>query len=242
MATDWDDYQEEAAALFRVMGLDAATNATVQGVRTTHDVDVVVKSRHAGFEVTWLVECKHWKTPVSKLHVLALREIVADTGSDRGILLCEAGFQSGAIEAANLTNVQVTSLENVRSTAGTDISAMRLRELYDRAESCRARYWDIPKASRIEQGLRHDVGEWGYSGARDMETCGELITRAFRGVYPFAPDSLQALVAFGKDRLFKSAEEVIETVEPLVEELEKKLDAVAPRADTKRLAQSELER
>lgn len=112
MATDWRDYQEEAAALFRSMGLDAVTNETIQGVRTKHDVDVVVRSHYAGFDVTWLVECKHWKSPVSKLHVLALREIVSDTGADRGILLCEVGFQSGAIEAANLTNVQVTSLLN----------------------------------------------------------------------------------------------------------------------------------
>lgn len=223
MATDWYDYQEEAAALFRSMGLDASTNVAVQGVRTSHDVDVVVKSHHAGFDVTWLVECKHWKSPVSKLHVLALREIVADTGADRGILLCEVGFQSGAIEAANLTNVQATSLEHVRSTAGGDISAMRLRELYDRVETCRAQYWDIPKSQRIAQGIRHDVGEWGYSGARAIEICGELITRAFRGVYPFGPDSLQALVEFGKDRLFQSPEEVIATITPMVEELEGKL-------------------
>lgn len=231
MAKDWNDYQEESAALFRSMGLDAATNVTVQGVRTTHAVDVVVKSHHAGFDVTWLVECKHWKTPVSKMHVLALREIVADTGSDRGMLLCEAGFQSGAVEAANLTNVRVTSLENVRSTAGAEISAMRLRELYDRVEDCRARYWDIPKSHRIERGLRPEVGAWGYSGARDMETCGELITCAFRGLYPFSPDSLQALVAFGKDRVFNSPEEVIATVEPLINELEEKLGANAPRTD-----------
>jgi restriction system protein len=230
MATDWSDYQEEAAALFRSMGLDAATNVTVQGVRTTHDVDVVVKSKHAGFEVQWLVECKHWKSPVSKLHVLGLREIVADTGSDRGILLCEAGFQSGAIEAATLTNVQATSLENVRATAGRDLSAMRLRELYDRVELCRARYWNIPKRVRIEQGLRQDVGEWGYSGASTMETCEELINRAFRGVYPFGLDSLQALVAFGKDRRFQSPEEVVVTVEPLVQELESKLTEVEQRA------------
>jgi hypothetical protein len=129
MATDWKDYQEEAAALFRSMGLDATTDVTLQGVRTRHDIDVVVKSHHAGFDVTWLVECKHWKAPVSKLHVLALREIVSDLGADRGILLCEAGFQSGAIEAANLTNVQVTSLERVRATAGGDI----LRDATERA-------------------------------------------------------------------------------------------------------------
>lgn len=73
----WRDYQEEAAEFFRSLGLDASTNVSVDGVRTTHDVDVLVRSHHAGFDVLWLVECKLWKTPVSKLHVLALREIVA---------------------------------------------------------------------------------------------------------------------------------------------------------------------
>jgi hypothetical protein len=223
MATDWSDYQEEAAALFRSMGLEASTNVTLRGVRTSHEVDVVVKSHHGGFEVTWLVECKYWKTAVSKLHVLALREIVSDTGADRGILLCEAGFQSGAIEAANLTNVQVTSLEKVRSTAGHDIMAMRLRELYDRVESCKAQYWDIPKRDRIAHGLRQDVGEDGYSGARTIEACAESITRAFRAVYPFCPDTLQGLHLFGKDKEFSSTEEVIGVLTPMIEELELKL-------------------
>lgn len=230
MATDWNEYQEEAAALFRAMGLDAATNVTVQGVRTTHDIDVLVKSHHAGFQVQWLVECKHWKSPVSKLHVLGLREIVADTGSDRGILLCEAGFQSGAVEAATLTNVQVTSLENVRATAGRDISAMRLRELFERMLVCRERYWNIPKQVRIDKGLRQDVGESGYSGAQVLETCEDLLNRAFRGVYPFSPTTVRGLLTFGKDRQFQTPEEVVEVVQPFLTELEGKLTQ-AERAD-----------
>lgn len=93
MGADWQNYQEQAAAFFRSLGMDAKTDVTVQGIRTTHDVDVLVKSRHVGFDVTWIVECKCWQNPVNKLHVLALREIVADTGADRGILLSERGFQ-----------------------------------------------------------------------------------------------------------------------------------------------------
>jgi restriction system protein len=102
MAVNWCDYQEETAAFFRSLGLDAQTNVTVQGVRTQHDIDVLVKMHHAGFDVTWAIECKHWKSKVSKLHVVGLRSIVQEIGADRGILLCEAGFQSGAIEAAQL--------------------------------------------------------------------------------------------------------------------------------------------
>jgi hypothetical protein len=104
---------------------------------------------------------------------------------------------------------------------------MRLRDLYDRIETCRVRYWDISKKTRIEHGLRHDVGELGYSGARVVEISTELISRAFRGLYAFRPDSLSALVQFGKDREFGSPEEVIATIAPMIAELEQKLDNVA---------------
>ena len=72
MTVAWKEYQEEATSFFRSLGLDASTDVTVDGVRTTHDIDVLVKSHHVGFEITWVVECKHWKTRVSKLHVLGV--------------------------------------------------------------------------------------------------------------------------------------------------------------------------
>lgn len=53
MAANWKEYQAEAGAFSRSLGLDATADVRVQGVRTVHDVDVPVKSRHAGFEVTW---------------------------------------------------------------------------------------------------------------------------------------------------------------------------------------------
>lgn len=223
MAITWKEYQEEAASLFRSLGLDATTDVTVKGVRTTHDIDVLVKSHHVGFEITWLVECKQWKTRVSKLHVLALREIVADVGADRGILLSEVGFQSGAIEAANLTNVQVTSLAEISTTAKNNIYSMRLRELYDRIEECNDRYWDIPKDQRIEHGLRPDVGAFGYSGTHIIEICRDLLSRSFRGLYPFTTEILAALVSPGLSGPYNSPEEVVAVVEPMVNELEKKL-------------------
>lgn len=206
---DWKRYQEDTAAFFRSLGLEASTDVTVKGVRTTHDVDVLVKSHHAGFDITWVVECKHWKSTVSKLHVLALREIVADVGADRGILLSETGFQSGAREAANLTNVQVTSISEMRETASGSIYAMRFHELYDRVGMCKDRYWEIPKDERIRCGLRSDVGEHDYSGARIVELCTDLLTRAFRGVYPFQSETLEAIVLFGKDHWFESPAEVL---------------------------------
>ena len=220
----WKKYQEDAAAYFRSLGLNAATDVAVKGVRTSHDVDVVVTSHYVGFDITWLVECKHWKTPVNKLHVLALREIVSDVGADRGILLSESGFQSGAIEAANLTNIQVTSIADMRESASNSIYAMRLRDLYDRVGICKDRYWEIPKEERIKYGLRPDVGEHDYSGARVIDMCTDLLTRAFRGIYPFQSEEIEAFIQFGRDKSFESPNEIIELVEQKISELEEKLN------------------
>lgn len=225
--TSWKNYQEEAADFFRSLGLSASTDVTLSGVRTKHDVDVLVKLEFAGFEATWIIECKYWKTAVTKLHVLALREIVSDLGADRGIILCEAGFQLGAVEAANLTNVQVTSLAVLTVSSKDAIYAARLRDVYDRTESCRARYWDIPKDVRIERGLRPEVGgEFGYSGARVIEAASELLARAFRGLYPIETDSMHRFTVPGLPERFHSDKDVVAALEPLLSDLETKLASV----------------
>lgn len=226
MAHDWQQYQEEAAEFFRSLGLAVSTNVTLQGVRTTHDIDVYVTMDVAGFQVKWLIECKHWQTPVSKLHVLALREIVADLGADRGVILCEKGFQSGAVEAANLTNVRVTSLAALAVSSKDAIYAVRLRELYDRTELSRERYWDIPKQVRIEKGLRPDVGGASmYSGARVIEFSREILARAFRGNYPIQVDPLERVFDPKLPDSFNNPEDVVALLEPMLAELESKLDA-----------------
>uniref|UniRef100_UPI00214D0BDC restriction endonuclease n=1 Tax=Klebsiella pneumoniae TaxID=573 RepID=UPI00214D0BDC len=54
-------------------------------------ISLLADKLNSASDIIWLVECKHWKNPVSKLHVLALREIVTEIGADRGILLSESG-------------------------------------------------------------------------------------------------------------------------------------------------------
>lgn len=226
---DWKKYQHQAADFFRALGLEAKTDVTIQGARTTHDIDVLVKSHHVGFDVTWLVECKHWKSKVSKLHVLALREIVHDTGADRGILLAENGFQSGAIEASMLTNVQVTSLADVESSASYAINSMRLRELFDRLMWCKEEYWEIPKSVRIESGLRTDY-EVGYSGDWVIKAGESMMVKGFRGDYPIKADETHQIIS---KMLIEqeipanigSLKELLTLVEPLVTTLEGKIIA-----------------
>lgn len=229
MANDWKEYQEEAATFFRSLGLSADTDVRLTGVRTSHDVDVVVRSRHVGFEILWLVECKFWKTPVTKLHVLGLREIVQDLGADRGIALSESGFQSGANEAANLTNIQLTSLASLRETTKHDISSMRLRELFDRVEICNDQYWSISKTHRIKTGLRGDSMQMGFSGDIMIGYFRDILTQAMRGRYPFRLEHnfASAMETFtlipNADREFSDPGQVVSLLDKAISDLESKL-------------------
>jgi restriction system protein len=224
----WRIYQEDAAIYFRSLGLSATTDATIRGARTSHDIDVLVTFEHVGVEIKWLVECKHWNSRVSKLHVMALREIVSDVGADRGILLSESGYQCGAYEAAALTNIQLSSIAELKASTAAKINSARLVDLLDRVARAKVRYWDIPKDERIRVGLRFEYDEHDYSGARVVELCLDLLTRACSGVYPFQSETIAPFTQFGREKYFESSSEVILVVEEKLSDLEKRLDAYRP--------------
>jgi restriction system protein len=226
---EWEEYQEETADFFRNIGLEANANVTIQGVRTSHDVDVVVRSNLFGFDLLWIIECKHWKEAVSKLHVLALREIVTDLGADRGILVSESGFQSGAVEAANLTNVQLATLAELRLSASSDLGMARLRAIHERVLASRERYWNLSKPTRIKYGLRPDVSEYGYSADTVMKAIEAALFSAFAQKIPV--DSTHPLdfgvIKVVDEEIFaaKTALALSERLEPLITDLENRLGA-----------------
>ena len=227
---DWDDYQEETAAFFRSIDLEAETNVTLKGVRTSHDIDVVVRSNHVGFNLLWLVECKHWNRAVSKLHVLGLREIVSDIGADRGILMAEKGFQSGALEAAQLTSVQLTSLAELKVSASFALGMAELRVIQERVDQCRMRYWNLSKHTRIKYGLRQPVAvPGGYTGYQVLEIADYTLNYAFARGFPVMGDIKSTLVSgLSTDGLSnclaKTPQELIGNLEILIADLEQRLD------------------
>ena len=118
---NWREYQEAVATCFRRLGYAVEVDATVEGVRGTHSVDVRVAFSQHGLACQWIVECKLWKRRVTKEKVLALQAIVADVGADRGVLFSEGGFQTGAQRVAQGSNVTlVPSLKEFIATASAN--------------------------------------------------------------------------------------------------------------------------
>ena len=234
--TDWQGYQEEVAGLFRSLGLSVATNQRIEGTRTFHDVDVVVRSKQAGIEQLWLIECKKWNRPISKDKVLTLRTIVDDTGADRGFMMAESGYQSGTLEAANRTNITLTCIADLKMTISVEVGIVKLRSIADRVDSCSERYWEISKEDRIALGLRPEVSIFGYSGATVIAAVNFTARYALRRGFPIKYD--RELAAFlsnsggGSDLEAGSDEEgAITNPMALFQVLEKEIGELEGRLD-----------
>jgi hypothetical protein len=123
----WEQYQVQAAELLRELGFTAEVNAKLPEANgAVHAIDVAARRTVAGVDVLWIVECKHWNRRVNIEKVLALRGLVMDLGADRGILMSESGFQSGAIITATQKNITLTSLDDLRANAADEILAARV--------------------------------------------------------------------------------------------------------------------
>lgn len=119
---DWRRYQEDVAQFFRDQGNTVMVEADIQGVRAKHEIDVWVTFSRHGIECKWAIECKLWNRRVPKEKILALKSIVDDVGADRGLIISERGFQSGAKDAARDTNITlISSLEDFKQTARTEL-------------------------------------------------------------------------------------------------------------------------
>lgn len=154
---DWREYQDKAQAFFSSLGLDAQTEVPVAGARASHVVDVLVRFRAYGVDHLWVVECKAWQRPIPKERVLTLKGVVDDVGADRGFLLSENGFQSGAVTAARLSNITLTNLEDLSANAAADVEGLRWNDLYSRLAQVRRRMSSLTVVTDRESHFSQSV-------------------------------------------------------------------------------------
>lgn len=185
MAKDWFDFQEKIAQHFRSLGVKAVTNETITGVRTEHDIDIYVTSKYLGTNIKWVIEAKYWKTKVPKEKVLALRTIVDDIGADKGFIISQIGFQSGAIEATKNTNIELYTLDELIFKTKSYIQNEILETYIQRARLLEIRYFSHEKSIRKEYGLREEIYDTPkFSVAWLLLTIFDVLTKAKNNLYP----------------------------------------------------------
>jgi hypothetical protein len=180
----WYNFQEDICDYFKSLGFIAETNKTLNGARTDHDIDVFVKTKFIGQELIWIIEAKQWNSKVNKLQVLGLRTIVNDIGADRGFIISEKGFQKGAIEAADKTNIKLLTFAELKQLTKEFVEDEILNSYEERISLIERRYWSHSKQIRKEYGLRHEIGDTHYSIPFVITTAQYAIKTAKEKIYP----------------------------------------------------------
>lgn len=86
-------------------------DVTVQGVKTTHQIDVLWRFRRAGIEHTVLVQCKDKNEAVNKGEMLLFDGVLKDVpGQPRGVFVTRTGYQKGALEVADAAGIGAFTL------------------------------------------------------------------------------------------------------------------------------------
>jgi len=113
--TDWKDLQNKVAQLLTESGYTCEIEKDVQTVRGTINIDIFAVSKQDNPQNIFFCECKQWDTPVPKSMIHSFRTVVTDFGANHGLIISKSGFQSGAYDAAQNTNILLLNWEELEN-------------------------------------------------------------------------------------------------------------------------------
>jgi hypothetical protein len=138
-STTPDSWQELETAVLTILtrsGLSADRGRTIETVRGHVEIDVLATQPVGKRTFTILCECKHWQAAVNQAIVHGFRTVMADAGADRGYIISTGGFQSGAMEAARLSNIRLLTWPEFQSEFEPDYYEYYVRDRLDECLDC----------------------------------------------------------------------------------------------------------
>lgn len=119
--SDWKDLENKVSQLFGEMGYQCTTQKKVKlAGRGKKTVDVHIVDPLASHNQVYLVECKHWESHVHQDIVHAFKTVMEGAGASTGFIISKRGFQSGAYDAIQYTNIQLMTFEELQHCFGNE--------------------------------------------------------------------------------------------------------------------------
>jgi restriction system protein len=113
---NWRELQDWTAKILCECGWTAGTEVTIKLARGKASIDVLATEHVQGRDYLTLIECKHWANPVPQAVAHSFRTVVAEAGANAGYIVSQAGFQSGAYEAVEHSNVKLLTWEEFQAS------------------------------------------------------------------------------------------------------------------------------
>jgi restriction system protein len=105
----WQELEEGVGQILSECGFSVEVEKRIKTARGWVEVDVYAEEAVKGRCYVVVCECKHWMSGVPQAVIHSFRSVLADFGAHKGYVISKSGFQSGAREAANLTNVELVT-------------------------------------------------------------------------------------------------------------------------------------
>jgi hypothetical protein len=118
---DWKDLQNKVAQLFFELGCGVETPHVVElAGRGKKEVDVFICDKRSSLPKITLVECKWWNSEVPQDTVHSFHTVMNGCGANSGFIVSKIGFQTGAYEAADKTNITLLTFEEMQHRFGPE--------------------------------------------------------------------------------------------------------------------------
>jgi hypothetical protein len=100
-------------------------DVTLQGLLTSHQIDVYWEFEYTGVIYKTVVQAKDWASPVKQEQLLTFKKVLDDLpGQPRGIFVTRTGYQEGALQVAKATGIELYELQPLDGDA--DVSRISL--------------------------------------------------------------------------------------------------------------------
>ena len=103
----WQELELLVEQAFAEMGYESHRDHELSTVRGKVKIDVYAVKRSTPIPTVVLCECKHWAKAVEQSVVYGFRSVCSDVGAHFGLIISKAGFQSGASETREATNIHL---------------------------------------------------------------------------------------------------------------------------------------
>lgn len=100
----WKELQNNVAEILNECGYETLVEKTIQTVRGNVTIDCFAEKQN-GHRTIIFAECKFWSKRIPQSIVHSFRTVVNDSGANSGFIISKAGFQKGAIDAVENSNI-----------------------------------------------------------------------------------------------------------------------------------------
>lgn len=104
--SEWKELQTGVCKIFNEIGLQAEQDKVIKTPRGTVSLDVFAIDPGSVDSIQYIVECKNWKNSIPQSVIHSFTTVMHEVGANIGYIVSKQGFQKGAIEYLQNTNIK----------------------------------------------------------------------------------------------------------------------------------------